>query len=125
MIRAAAVVRAQIVTEPWPQFPAFGGVVVPEYVANTSQLTCFAFKPDVTPDCAPVGAVDDARVSPTLIGTSAALNSPVYYYLVGRPTFVLSGEPALFAMRFLNAAIFGALMGSPSASFRRIRSTGR
>ncbi len=125
MIRAAAVVRAQIVTEPWPQFPAFGGVVVPEYVANTSQLTCFAFKPDVTPDCAPVGAVDDARVSPTLIGTSAALNSPVYYYLVGWPTFVLSGEPALFAMRFLNAAIFGALMGLALSQLRRIRSTGR
>lgn len=125
MIRAAAVVRAQIVTDPWPQFPAFGGVVVPEYVANTSQLTCFAFQPDVTPDCAPVAAVDDSRTAPTLIGTSAALNSPLYYYLVGWPTFFLSGEPALFAMRFVNAAIFGALMGLAFSQLRRLRFTGR
>jgi hypothetical protein len=120
MIRAAAVVRAQIVTEAWAAFPAYAGVIVPEYVANTHQLTCFAFQPAVTPDCAPVGAVDVALVSPTLIGTSAALNSPLYYFVVGWPTLFLSGEPALFAMRFVNVAVFGALMGLAFSQLRRM-----
>lgn len=120
MIRAAAVVQGQLVTEAWDEFPAFGSTVVPEYVANTSRVTCFAFKPAVTPDCAPVGALDDALVTPTTIGTSAALNSPVYYYLVGWPTLLLSGEPALFAMRFVNVAIFASFMGLAYTQLRRL-----
>lgn len=124
MIRAAAVVQGQLVTEAWDEFPAFGSTVVPEYVANTSQVTCFAFKPEVTPDCAPAGALDDALVSPTTIGTSAALNSPVYYYLVGWPTLILSGEPALFAMRFVNVAIFASFMGLAFTQLRRLAPRG-
>jgi hypothetical protein len=124
MIRAAAVVRGQLVTQPWTEFPAFGSTVVPEYVANTSQVTCFAFRPDVTPDCAPAGALDDALVRPTTIGTSAALNSPVYYYLVGWPTLLISGEPALFGMRFVNVTIFASFMGLAYAQLRRLSPTG-
>ncbi|WP_182491714.1 DUF2142 domain-containing protein [Microcella alkalica] len=121
MIRAAAVVRAQIVTEAWPSFPAWAGVIVPEYIANTPQLTCFAFQPSVTPDCAPPGAVADDLRSPTSTGTSAALNSPLFYYLVGWPTLFFTGELALYAMRFVNALMFGALMGLAMTQLRRMR----
>lgn len=124
MIRAAAVVRGQVVTEAWNDFPAFGSAIVPEYVANTSHATCFAFRPTVTPDCAPAGILDDALVSSKLSGTSAGLNSPVYYFLVGWPTSILSGEPALYTMRFVNVAIVAILMGLAYTQLRRMSPTG-
>ena len=109
MIRAAAVVRGEIETPASDVRPDYAGVDVPDYVAKTPALTCFAFDSAVPASCADGVDLTSEAVVPS--ATSAGLNSPVYYALVGLPTLVASGAPALYAMRLVNAAIFAILAG--------------
>lgn len=50
-IRAAAVVRGQIVTPPWAENSSLARSIVPRYVAHMIQLTCYAGRPEITPVC--------------------------------------------------------------------------
>ncbi len=118
-IRAAAVVDGQIVTGVWEENPAFAGVEVPRYVAHTASLTCFAFQPEVTADCAP--ELEGDPDEPVITGTSAALNSPVYYAVVGLPTLIAGGDVALYGMRLVNALVTAALLGIAAMQLSRIR----
>lgn len=109
-IRAAAVVRGQIVTPPWSGNPALAQSIVPRYVANMHDLTCYVGKPRVTPACEiPLSGNTD---SPVTTGNSASSNSPAFYAIIGLPTLVLGGDAALYAMRFLNSILCAAVLAA-------------
>lgn len=107
-IRAAAVARGEVTVTPWASNPALAAAVVPENIANGHELICFAFKTDKTADCQAAVRNTDERLVTT--GTSAGLNSPVYYALVGWPSLFLGGDAAFFGMRIVNAILCAAAL---------------
>ncbi|WP_022884966.1 DUF2142 domain-containing protein [Glaciibacter superstes] len=117
-IRAVAVAHGDFTGHPDPETPWQIAVTVPADVAHTHELTCFAFKPDVTADCqTPVAGDPEAPTSAT---TSAGINSPVYYAIVGGPSLFLSGNAALYGMRFVNAIVCAALLALTFMSLRQL-----
>jgi len=109
-IRAAAVVRGQIVTPPWAENSSLARSIVPRYVAHMIQLTCYAGRPEITPVCEfPLVGDPDSLVT---TGNSAGNNSPVFYAIMGLPTLFLSGDVALYGMRFLNAILCAAVLAA-------------
>ena len=82
-------------------------VQVPEFVAETREMTCFAGNPTLTADCQGDVSDDQSIVESQSTG---ALNSPVYYALVGWPSLLLSGAPALYAMRIVSALLTSLLL---------------
>ncbi|GAA3874228.1 hypothetical protein GCM10022381_16310 [Leifsonia kafniensis] len=100
MVKAASVARGQLVGEPSTQ----GHVVqVPRYVANTHNLTCFAFHPDTSADCSPAVVGNPAELVDGT--TTAGLYNPVYYALVGWPTLLFADASGLYAMRIVSAIL--------------------
>lgn len=85
---------------------------VPASIAELHERICFAREPLQSADCDYTDLGDEGLV-PT--PTSASLNSPVYYALVGWPSRLLGGDTGMYAMRFasltLTAAAFGAIAG--------------
>ncbi|MGY3320378.1 DUF2142 domain-containing protein [Arthrobacter sp. TE12232] len=102
-IKAAAVARGQFLGTSGQTQGEQLQVVVPKYIADTQSLTCFAFKVIVTADCSP--GLDSADRQPTTAGTSAGNYNPLYYLVVGLPSTILSGEPAIYAMRILSGLL--------------------
>lgn len=107
-IRAAAVVRGQIASVPWDENPSVARADVPKYVAHAHEFTCYAFNPTISAGCMRAVTGDPNEIVTT--GTSAGTNSPVYYAIVGLPTLVISGTPALYAMRGVNAVLCAAAL---------------
>ena len=107
-IRAAAVVRGEIITGAWVGDPSTARADVPAYVAGLTGLTCFAGHPNVTPSCAHAQTIDPDSI--VTIGTSSGNNGPLYYAIVGLPTLFLDGDVALYAMRFVNALLCAAAL---------------
>ena len=107
VIRAASVVRGDIIPRQSSGDPYMSDVDVPEWAAAAHALTCFAFDPGIPASCQPPAEDDDAI---TVARTSAGLNSPVYYAIVGLPSLVLDGPSALYAMRLVNVALTAALL---------------
>lgn len=117
-VRAAAVVRGEL-----------GGVIrsdatdtevtVPSYIAELQfGYKCFARAPEESAACLP-GLPDDPEELVTGL-TSAALNSPVYYALVGGPTLVLSPVKALYAMRAISALLCAVLLAFAFTALRQL-----
>lgn len=102
-IRAAAVARGQITSEPWSQNPSLAEATVPENIANAHAMVCFAFDAEKTADCQ--DAVRDRDQTLVTTGSSAGLNSPVFYALVGWPSLFLEGDAAFYGMRLVGAAL--------------------
>jgi hypothetical protein len=107
-IRAVAVAHGDFTGHPDAQTPWQIAVTVPEYAAHTHELTCFAFNPDIPASCQTPPAGDPDK--PTSITTSAGINSPIYYAIVGLPSLYLSGYDALYGMRLVNALVCAALL---------------
>lgn len=118
-VRAASAVRGQLLGESSGQQSDRSQVTVPGYIADLREQQCFAFKPTVTADCAaPVDAGDTGlRESET----SAGNYNPVYYLLVGLPTLLLSGAPAVYGMRILSGLIGAAFLASALSAAGRLR----
>lgn len=102
-IKAAAVARGQFLGTSGQTQGEQLQVVVPKYIADTQSLTCFAFKVIVTADCSP--GLNSADRQPTRAGTSAGNYNPLYYLVVGLPSTILSGAPAVYAMRILSGLL--------------------
>lgn len=100
-IKAASVVRGQLIGEPGAR--AQDRVVsVPETVAKTFNVECLAFRSEVTADCiAPFGSATKT----VDVTTAAGLYNPTYYVLVGWPSLLDTGSSALYFMRFASAAV--------------------
>lgn len=103
IIKAAAVARWEFLGT-----PGTNGVTVrvPEWAAQTQAETCFAFRPDVTADCAPAMTGDGRLVNGT---TTAGLYNPTYYLLVGWPSLLFQNAAGVYAMRIV-AALVASLM---------------
>ncbi|HXH36665.1 MAG TPA: DUF2142 domain-containing protein [Plantibacter sp.] len=105
-IRAAAVARGEIVSAPWSQSPTLTAATVPENIANAHDLVCFAFDAEITADCQT--AVRDTDQTLVETGSSAGLNSPVFYALVGWPSLFLTGDAAFYGMRMISVLLCAA-----------------
>lgn len=117
-IRAAAVARGEITAPPSPTVPWQLEVHVPRYVAHTASLTCFAFDPSQSASCQPALTGDPNEI--VAAPTSAGINSPIYYALVGWPTLLLSGDAALYAMRIVSALLSAALFAVAVSSLSQL-----
>lgn len=118
-IKAAAVARGQFMVQEGQSFGHGVHVQVPSYIANLSAQTCTAFKREVTASCAPAIPTNDNYL--TLGVTSAGLYNPMYYWLVGLPSLVLTGTPALLGMRIVSALLATAFLAAGLTALTRLR----
>ncbi|MET3946700.1 hypothetical protein ABIB49_001398 [Arthrobacter sp. UYCu512] len=118
-IKAAAVARGQFVVQEGQSFGHGVHVQVPSYIANLSAQTCTAFKRDVTAACAPAVPMDDNYL--TIGVTSAGLYNPMYYWLVGLPSLVLTGAPAIIGMRIASALLCTAFLAAGLTALTKLR----
>ncbi|MGO4782157.1 DUF2142 domain-containing protein [Cryobacterium sp. W22_MBD10_FK3] len=107
-IRASAVAHGQFASVPWDQDPSLARAEVPRYVAHAHDLICYKFRPDISAGC--VRPVQGNPTDIVVTGTSAGMNSPVYYAVVGLPTLVMDGTAALYAMRAMSAVLSAAAL---------------
>ncbi|MFC8304092.1 DUF2142 domain-containing protein [Specibacter sp. NPDC057265] len=118
-IRAAAVVRGQVTPQEGQSFGNGVHVLVPSYIANLEGQRCFVFFADRTADCAPVIPGQDTFDA---IGvTSAGAYNPMYYAVVGLPSLVMSGAPALYAMRIVSVLFSAVFFAAAFMSLNRLR----
>ena len=94
---------------------------VPAAIAHSHFRTCFAFEPNVSADCAVPFTGDPTEIVES--GTSAGVNSPVYYAIVGLPSLFLTGDPALYGMRVVNAVLCAALLAVMIMQLRTLPSS--
>ena len=117
-IRAAAVVRGEVVAEKHAGVP-YATVVVPNYVAHTRLLPCYAGKVTLSAGCST--SLTKGVDKPVITATSAGSNSPTYYALVGLPSLVFSGDFALYAMRFVSLMLCSLLLASVFTALKALR----
>lgn len=118
-IHAAAVVRGQWTGERTDQ-GGWTNVEVPEYVAESYDVRCYAFNPAVSVECQ--GEIPSGE-SPTVITTSAGSYNPVYYAFVGLPSLVLDGASAFYAMRLVGVLLCAALLALAVVALTQLRRT--
>ncbi|WP_456826068.1 DUF2142 domain-containing protein [Cellulomonas sp. P5_E12] len=108
-IKAAAVVRGELLGDRYdPERPGWGYVDVPAVIAYTPSMTCFAFHPDQTAVCQrPVAGAPSVI---THVVTTAMTYNPLYYSVVGLPSFFPSGQGSLYLMRLVSAALCAAAL---------------
>jgi Predicted membrane protein (DUF2142) len=132
-VRAAAVVRGQLVGRPLP--PSETGFVensvvevdVPEAYGRAGDVgECFlgipherfpgmALPPPGRVDCPAIGDGDGTAVA----RTTQHRHPPAYHALVGLPTLVLRGTAGAYLMRLVGAALCSALLASALVSVRQ------
>ncbi|TFB74336.1 DUF2142 domain-containing protein [Cryobacterium glaciale] len=105
IIKAASVVRGQFVGTPSENGHT---VNVPQYIASTHAVTCFAFQPEVAADCADSVPLGDDTIIPA--ETSAGLYNPVYYELVGWPSLLVNDESGIYLMRIVSGMVASAFL---------------
>jgi hypothetical protein len=108
-VRAAAVVRGEVVLPAFSGDGALAVANVPEYVNQMHQWSCYAREPYKTADCMEALPNNSDHIVSSV--SSAATNSPVYYALVGWPSLFMSGEVALLMMRLASALLAALLFG--------------
>lgn len=118
-IKAAAVARGQLQA----QSSGVQGdplvVHVPGYFADLGMKKCFAFDPSVTAACTP--PIDAGNRALTAAGTTAGNYNPLYYVLVGLPSRLLAGAPALYSMRIISGLLSAAFMAMAFMAAIRMR----
>ncbi|TPV49174.1 DUF2142 domain-containing protein [Pseudarthrobacter phenanthrenivorans] len=118
-IKAAAVTRGQLFPAPGESFGHGVHVQVPAYIGNLPSQMCFAFAKEKTADCAPEIPLDDDY--PAIAVTSAGIYNPMYYFVVGLPSLLLSGAPALYAMRIISALLSAIFYATAFTALSRLR----
>ncbi|MFF2142618.1 DUF2142 domain-containing protein [Kitasatospora sp. NPDC058190] len=123
LIRAAAVARGQVdgreVMVPHVVADIEGHfseteVTLPRMYQDVKDVNaCYVFKSDVPASCAPK-LKDEPGTAP--VTTAAGRYHPAYYFAVGWPSLLVGGEPALYLMRLMSAAICAALVASAMVS---------
>lgn len=118
-IKAAAVARGQFQAQTAGAQGDPAVVWVPAYFAELGPQTCTAFKPDLTAACAP--QIDPANRAPAQAATTAGNYNPFYYLLVGLPSRLLAGAPALYAMRIVSGLVSAVFMTMAFIAAVRLR----
>jgi len=85
----------------------YGPAKVPAYVAGFDALTCFAFKPDVTARCPQEAGWESLGEGLVSVRSDNMISGypDAYFWIVGQPSRVLSGFPAVYLMRFFSWAL--------------------
>ncbi len=110
IVKAAAVVRGELIGATAPGFPTAVTVVrVPASFGDDANVaSCFAFRSDVPAGCARPLGTSDQTVS---VGTYVGRYPPLYYLLVGTPSLLWRGAGAVRAMRLLSVLWSSLLLG--------------
>lgn len=118
-LKAASVVRGELLGESGGGQGDVTTVHVPGYVASLHKQDCHAADNLITADCAPAVNADDTQL--TKAETSAGNYNPMYYLLVGWPSLLISGEPAIYAMRIISGLIGAAFLTFSLGAAARLR----
>lgn len=118
-IKAAAVARGQFQAQSSGQQGSPVIVQVPAYFADLGTQTCTAFKVEVTADCAP--DIDGNNRQLTAAPTTAGNYNPFYYLIVGLPSRLLAGAPAIYAMRIVSGLMSATFVTMAFLAARRMR----
>ena len=128
VVKAAAVARGQWSGELGPPpvdrtRPGAGTIVqLPvDLEASIYLPNCIAFRPDATADCH--GDLPQRTADLVPVETFAGQYPPLYYFVVGLPSLVLTGETALYGMRLMSAFVSALLVGW--AAYRMSTAVGR
>jgi len=121
MVRAAAAAFGDVDPRPSVVDAGVDDVSVPAYVDSVFARTCFAFEPQTPADCPTDGLDMSDGMVPSM--TSAGLNSPVFYVMVGWPVRVVDGDRALYGMRLVSAALCAIAWGWSIAILSKATST--
>ena len=119
-IKAAAVARGEPTGSSTGKQGEQTIVIVPRYIAMIGAQVCFGTKVGETPKCAP--PIDATARDLVQAPTSAGNYNPMYYAMVGLPSRVMGGAPAVYLMRVISALIgslFLAATIGAAASLRR------
>lgn len=109
MAKAAGVVRGQLVGQ--ERAPGLHALQLPPLYGEIEDLnSCYAFRPTVSAACQEVP--DDLSRQPTEVLTSAGRYHPLYYALVGLPTFLPPSMSALYAVRLAAALLAAATLAA-------------
>ncbi|WP_342024124.1 DUF2142 domain-containing protein [Arthrobacter citreus] len=119
-IKAASVVRGELMGESAGGQGDRATVQVPGYIADLPAQACHAYDGRITADCAPVVNADDTEL--TEAETSAGNYNPMYYFMVGWPSLLMSGAPAVYAMRIVSGLIGAAFLAVSLGAAWRLRS---
>jgi hypothetical protein len=103
IVKAAAVVRGELVGAQTGDGGPLLAVQVPRYIEHTNQITCFVRNLVATPKCSPAIPGDPTEIVSGL--TTAGLYNPVYYAAVGWPSLLTSGFKAVYGMRLVSALL--------------------
>ncbi len=117
-IKAAAVARGQLTGTP-NDVPGQSVVTVPEWVAEGHELTCSAFQPEVTPNCATIDIADSSRDTRTV--TTAGNYNPIYYAVVGSASLIADGYLGLYAMRLMSALVSCIFLAAMFTAISQLR----
>ena len=116
VVRAAAVVRGQVVTEevqrPGEYYEVLSAVDLPASYARARGVAgCYAFDPEVPASCAPPFAAQPGEGSATAL-TSVGRYPPLTYAVLGLPSLVLDGAAAVYGMRLVGALVCSSLLAA-------------
>lgn len=120
-VRAAAVVRGQIDLPPSVARPGVEEASVPAYVDDVFGRTCYASRPELTAECDVTPTREPNETVHSV--TTAGLNAPIFYAVVGLPSKVLSGDAALLSMRAMSALWCALVWGWAFAALMRVSSS--
>lgn len=119
-IKAASVVRGELMGESNGEQGDRATVHVPGYIADLPAQACHAYDGRITADCAPVVNAEETAL--TEAETSAGNYNPMYYFMVGWPSLMMSGAPAVYAMRVVSGLIGAAFLAFSLNAAWRLRS---
>lgn len=118
IVKAAAVVRGELVGAQTGEGGPLLAVQVPRFIEHTNQITCFVRDLTATPKCSP-RIPDDA--SETVSGlTTAGLYNPVYYAAVGWPSLLATGFKAVYGMRLVSALLTSIFLALAFSALSRL-----
>jgi hypothetical protein len=121
VVRAASVVRGQLLGRSAPQFEDEASapllVKVPEIFRSAAGVGCLAGQPQKTAECISFAG----STKTTEVKTTAGRHPPSYYATVGVPSLLFPSGFGVRLMRFVSALITAAFFASAFASARSVR----
>ncbi|MDR7083046.1 hypothetical protein J2X01_002336 [Arthrobacter ginsengisoli] len=118
IVKAAAVVRGELVGAQTGGGGPLLAVQVPRFIEHTNQITCFVRNVAATPKCSPPIPGDPNEMVAGL--TTAGLYNPVYYAAVGWPSLLTGGFKAVYGMRLVSALLTSIFLALAFSALSRL-----
>jgi hypothetical protein len=118
IVKAAAVVRGELVGAQTGDGGPLLAVQVPRAIEHTNQITCFVRDITATPKCSPLIPGDANEIVSAL--TTAGLYNPVYYAAVGWPSLLVGGFKAVYGMRLVSALLTSVFLALAFSALSRL-----